>query len=104
MLQIKGYTIFLAECADGSFYSGMCRDLDKRLKDINNKKVASYFSSRPQCLPIKIVFKEDHVIFKEAFVKHKYLRSLTKRYRDKMVKDGKWPLGKELRQFMRDYL
>jgi len=99
-MKIKGYTIFLAECADGSYYSGMCINLEKRLKAINSKKVASYFSSRPQCLPIKIVFREDHVIFKEAYVKHKYLRSLTKRIRDKMIKTGKWPLGKDLKQFM----
>ncbi len=98
-LKVKGYTVFLVQCADGSYYSGMCPDMNKKLREINSR-LESYFINRLDLVPVKVVFREDHVPFKEAFVKHKYLRSMTKRHRDRMVRTGKWPLGKDLRKFM----
>jgi predicted GIY-YIG superfamily endonuclease len=98
--KIQGYSVFLVLCANGSYYSGMCDNLNKKIKQIN-ARLEPYFKSHPERVPVTVVFHEDHVPFKEAYVKHRYLRSLTKRHRVKMAKTGKWPLGKEIRIFLR---
>lgn len=98
-LVIKGYTVFIVECADGSYYTGFCEDLKKRLKEINTCNVA-YFLTKPQLVPVKVVFREDHLPFREAYTKHVYLRSLTRRHRIKLIETKKWPLGKMIRKFL----
>jgi len=98
-LKVVGYSVFLVKCADGSYYSGMCVNLKNKINEIN-ARLESYFKSRPELVPVKLAFHEDHIPFKEAFVKHKYLRSLTKRHRDRLITTGRWPLGKDLREFM----
>ena len=100
-LQIEGYTIYLLKCADGSYYSGMCKDMTKELSEINkNKRLSGYFLNRSQLLPVTIVFQEDHVPFKEAFAKHRTLRAMTKRYRDRLIRTKKWPVSTEYKKFL----
>ena len=99
-MKIKGYTVFLVKCADGSYFSGICRDMDRKLKEINEKRKGYYFHSHPERLPVQVVFKEGGIIFKEAYTKHIYLRSLTRRSREKMIRTGAWPLGRTLRKFV----
>lgn len=98
-LQIRGYTVFIVQCMDGSYYSGLCDDMDKRLKEINACNV-SYFLSKPHLVPVKIVYREDHLPFRDAYAKHTYLRKLRKRDREKLIQTKKWPLGKRLRSLI----
>jgi predicted GIY-YIG superfamily endonuclease len=96
--KIKGYTVFIVECADESYYSGMCLNLEKEIKSIN-RRLIPHFKGHPKKVPVKVVFHEDHIPFKEAFVKHIYLRSLTRRHRIKLIQTGEWPRGRMLREF-----
>jgi predicted GIY-YIG superfamily endonuclease len=98
MAQIVGYTVFIIEGSDSSYYSGFCRDLSKRLKEIEEGKVC-YFSQHPEKFPIKVVFREDNIFFKEAFAKAKYLKTMTKRHRNGLIKNNKWPLGGALKEY-----
>ena len=100
-MKIKGCTVFIVQCADGSYFSGLARDLNKKLKEINKERSGYYFSTHPERIPVKVVFKETGLIFKEAFVKYRYLRTLTRRHREKLIKTGVWPLGKILRKFVK---
>jgi predicted GIY-YIG superfamily endonuclease len=100
MRKFDGYSVYLVSCSGGGYYSGMCVDLKKKIKEINSR-FEPYFKVHPEKVPVTIAFHEDHIPFKEAFVKHRYLRSLTKRHRTKLVETGKWPLGKELRIFLK---
>lgn len=95
-LKVEGYSVFIVKCADNSYYSGMCKNLNRRVIEINNRLI-SYFVSRPKLVPVIVVFHEDHIPFREAYVKHRYLRKLTKRYRDHLINTGRWPLGRNLK-------
>ncbi|HSW53871.1 MAG TPA: GIY-YIG nuclease family protein [Ignavibacteriaceae bacterium] len=48
----KGFT-YILECADGSFYTGSTKDLEKRLREHNNGIGANYTKSR---LPVELVY------------------------------------------------
>lgn len=95
-LQIKGYTVFIVQCADGSYYSGLCDNMQKRLKEINSCDV-SYFMSKPELVPVQVVFREDQLPFRVAYEKHRCLRKMTRRDRIKLIQTKRWPLGKRKR-------
>jgi predicted GIY-YIG superfamily endonuclease len=99
-LKVKGYRVFLVVCADGSYYSDWCQDLNKKIKEIN-ARLETYFKKHPDRVPVKVAFHEDHIPFKEAYIKHKYLRSMTRRHRSRLIKTQAWPLGKMIREFLK---
>ncbi|MFA7241766.1 MAG: GIY-YIG nuclease family protein [Sulfuricellaceae bacterium] len=48
---------YILECADGTLYTGITNDLDKRLAAHNNGTASKYTRSR---LPVRVVFFEAH--------------------------------------------
>ena len=47
--------VYILECADGSLYTGIARDLDARIKTHNEGTGAKYTRGR---LPVKLVYRE----------------------------------------------
>ncbi len=47
--------VYIVECADGSFYTGVARNLDKRLADHNAGAGAKYTRGR---LPVELAYAE----------------------------------------------
>lgn len=89
-----GYTVFILECADGSYFAGMCRNLRKKLWDISSGK-GIYFSKHPERLPVKAVFKEEKLFFKEAYEKSQYLKTMNREMRKKLIDTKTWPVRKK---------
>lgn len=48
---------YLLECADGTLYTGITNDLEKRLAAHNNGTASKYTRSR---LPVQLVYAEPH--------------------------------------------
>lgn len=48
---------YLLECADGTLYTGITNDLEKRLAAHNNGTASKYTRSR---LPVQLVYVEPH--------------------------------------------
>ena len=79
----------------------MTRDLEKWILTLSKTtSFVAYFNGHPERLPVKIKFREDHVPFDEAFAKHRYLKSLNRRHREKIIRTQSWMLGKILRKFL----
>lgn len=53
---MNGWYCYILECVDGTLYTGITNDLDKRLAAHNNGTASKYTRSR---LPVKLVFTED---------------------------------------------
>ena len=50
------YFVYILECSDGSLYTGIAKDVDKRLDEHNTSdKGAKYTKARR---PVKLVYKE----------------------------------------------
>ena len=96
LLKGVGWTIFIASCSDGSFYSGMTRNIRKELIELNKLKKGSYIASRPELLPLKVIYKEEHLPFREAFAKHCYLRDCNRTAKLNVIKNKEicctWPM------------
>ncbi|MBU1084446.1 MAG: GIY-YIG nuclease family protein [Candidatus Omnitrophota bacterium] len=48
---------YILKCADGSLYAGSTTDMDRRVKEHNSGKGASYTRGR---VPIELVYKKSH--------------------------------------------
>ena len=90
----QGHIVYILEGADGSYFTGMCSSMKEELKRIANGKIRHF--KKPERFPVTVVFKEDHLPFQEALLKFKYLRSMNRLLRKKLIDTKKWPAGKML--------
>lgn len=49
--------VYIIQCDDNSLYTGITTDLERRIKEHNNKLGGKYTKVR---VPIKLVYKEEH--------------------------------------------
>jgi putative endonuclease len=49
------WNVYILECSDGSFYTGITTDLKRRVEQHNNKKGAKSVMGK---LPVKLVYHE----------------------------------------------
>ncbi|OIP77505.1 MAG: endonuclease [Parcubacteria group bacterium CG2_30_44_11] len=77
------YVVYMLECADGTYYIGVTRDLNRRLSEHNEgKKGAKYTKVRR---PVRVVYSE-LAIDRSAALKREYaLRQLTRVQKSALV-------------------
>jgi len=85
------------ECADGSYCTGMTKNLRRVLAEANIIRKGRF--SLPNKFPAKVVFQEFQVPFREAMVKIQYLKEMTKRVKIKLIETKKWPNAKVLKEY-----
>jgi putative endonuclease len=71
----KGFT-YILECADGSFYTGSTKNLEKRFWEHNNGIGANYTKKR---LPVELVYYEEYSRIDEAFYREKQIQGWSRR-------------------------
>ncbi len=71
----KGFT-YILECADGSFYTGSTKNLEKRLWEHSNGIGANYTKAR---LPVELVYYEEYSRIDEAFYREKQIQGWSRR-------------------------
>lgn len=90
--------VFILRCADDSYYTGMCRDLRKKLWEIEHG-VNIYFTNHPYRLPVTPVFKEKGLSFKEAYAKSLYMKRMTRVQKQRLIDKNLWPVGGVLKEY-----
>lgn len=95
-----GWTIFFLECADDTLYAGITRNLDKELIEIRVFRKGIYFGKHPDRLPVKVVFKEINLIFKEARAKFNFMKKMNKTMKVRLIETKKWSIGGSLKEYI----
>ncbi len=54
--ETKAYWVYILNCADGTFYTGITNDLERRLLQHQSGKGAKYVNARRR--PVKIIYRE----------------------------------------------
>jgi len=78
--------VYIVECNDGSFYTGVTNDLDRRIEEHNegmNRR--SYTYSR---LPVKLVYYEDHSDPYYAIAREKQIKGWGRKKKRAMIDDA----------------
>lgn len=68
--------LYILECFDNSFYTGITNNLDRRLKEHNGKKGGSYTRIR---IPTKLVYKEEYQSKSEALKRELQIKDWTRK-------------------------
>ena len=68
---MRGY-MYILECADGTFYTGSTKDLEKRIFEHNNLMGANYTKRR---IPVTLVYYEEYNRIDEAFYREKQVQN-----------------------------
>jgi putative endonuclease len=72
----KGWSLYIAECADGSFYTGIAKDVEKRIQAHNAGKGAKYTATRG---PVKLLFQEPQGGYSAALRREYQVKRLPKK-------------------------
>lgn len=79
--------VYILKCADGSLYTGVTTDIDRRLKEHNGEgaksKGAKYTKARR---PVILVYQESALDRSTAQIREAQLRKLSKIEKEKLAK------------------
>ena len=76
------FFIYIAKCADGTLYTGSCKDLKKREIVHNEGKGAKYTRGR---LPVEFVYTEKHADRSEALKREAEIKKLSREAKLKLL-------------------
>ena len=87
----KGYKrrptyVYIVECRDGSYYTGLAINVEERLGQHNSGKGAKYTRSR---LPVKIVYVETCVSLSDALKRERQIKQMRRGQRETLVLGGR---------------
>lgn len=75
--------MYILECADGSYYTGSTKDLERRLWEHQNMLGANYTKKR---LPVKLVYYEEYLRIDEAFYREKQVQGWSRKKKEALIK------------------
>ena len=78
--------LYVAECADGSFYTGITKDVEKRIEAHNSGKGAKYTATHG---PVKLVFQESQANYSAALRREYQVKTLSKQRKIQFVQGEK---------------
>jgi len=86
----KGY-MYILECADGTFYTGSTKDLERRMYEHIHGLGANYTKSNR---PVKLVYYEEYNRIDEAFYREKQVQGWSRKKKKALIenRDNELPL------------
>ncbi len=75
--------MYILECADGSYYVGSTKDIERRLWEHQSGLGAKYTSQR---LPVKLVYSEEYERVADAFAREKQVQNWSRAKREALIK------------------
>jgi len=79
------WSVYILLCADGTFYTGITNQLEKRLVAHNNQKGAKYTASR---LPVTLVWSESLIDRSTALKRELAIKKLTRQQKQQLASQG----------------
>jgi putative endonuclease len=84
--------LYIAECADGSYYTGIAKDVEKRLKAHNEGKGAKYTRTHG---PVTLLFREPQADYSTALKREYQVKRLPKARKKRFVLGEKLPIPRD---------
>lgn len=74
--------LYILRCADGSLYTGITRDLDRRCRQHNDGTASRYTRGRR---PAELVYREVHPGRSPALKREAAIKALTRRQKEALI-------------------
>jgi len=78
----ENWHLYVAECADGTYYTGIAKDVEKRIAAHNAGKGSKYTATHR---PVKAVFQEPQADYSAALRREFQVKSLPKKRKIKFI-------------------
>ena len=85
---MQEYFIYILECSDSSFYTGVTNNLERRVAEHNSGLIKGYTSKR---LPVRLVFSQRFSDINQAIKSEKQIKGWS-RNKKKALIDGNFEL------------
>ena len=89
---MKDYFVYILKCSDGSYYTGITSNLEKRIEEHNTGIYKGYTSTR---LPVELVYSNRYNDVNEAIRSEKQIKGWSRAKKEALIK-GDFELLKEL--------
>jgi len=76
------WSLYIAECADGTYYTGIAKDVEKRMEVHNSGKGSKYTATHG---PVKLIFQEPQGDYSTALRREYQVKTLSKERKIKFV-------------------
>lgn len=76
------WAVYILECSDGSFYTGISNNVEARINTHNASKGAKYTKSR---LPVTLVFQENILTKSESLRREIEIKKLTRKKKMELI-------------------
>lgn len=86
---IMAFFVYVLRCRDGSLYTGIARDLEKRMEQHSRGRGSRYVRSR---LPFRLVYSEVLGSLSQAMRRENHIKGLARAGKEELVRRG--PPGK----------
>jgi putative endonuclease len=81
---VEGWVLYILECADGTFYTGITNDLDQRLQKHQSGLGAKYTKGRG---PFKLAYQESLKDRSEASKRERAVKTLRRDEKLKLIEN-----------------
>ena len=82
---METWFVYVLRCADGSLYTGITTDLDRRCRQHSRGRASRYTRGR---LPIRLVYHEA-VASRSAALKREYaIKAMSRRHKESLIRGG----------------
>ena len=75
--------VYILECSDGSYYTGLSRDPEARLKQHQAGRASRYTRTR---LPVKMVYLQECPSSREAYRAERWIKQLPRKKKEALVR------------------
>ena len=82
------WVVYILECSDGSFYTGISNNVEARINTHNASKGAKYTKSR---LPVTLVFQENTFNKSESLRREIEIKKLTRKKKRELIDAFNFP-------------
>lgn len=79
------WNVYMLRCGDGTLYTGIAVDVERRVQTHNAGKGAKYTRSR---LPVKVVYREECQDRSEALRREYAIKQLPRREKERLIDNG----------------
>ncbi|PGS49511.1 GIY-YIG nuclease family protein [Bacillus sp. AFS041924] len=77
--------LYVLECSDATFYAGYTTNIERRVKQHNDRKGAKYTRGR---VPVKCIFFEEYETKREAMQAEYAFKQLTRENKERYMREG----------------
>ncbi len=80
---MKSYYIYILQCSDGSYYTGVTNDVKKRLYEHQEGLIVGCYTHNKR--PVKLLYTEEFSDVRDAIAREKQIKGWTRKKKEALI-------------------